>query len=61
MQTTRFVVFQLANFFLFFFSGKYLNGDTGEWRRLFFFGGDYDKGGDTILLKSRKKNLAQLF
>jgi len=24
MQTTRFVVFQLANFFLFFFSGKYL-------------------------------------
>jgi len=24
MQTPRFVVFQLANFFLFFFSGKYL-------------------------------------
>jgi len=24
MQTTRFVVFQLANFFSFFFSGKYL-------------------------------------
>ena len=24
MQTTQFVVFQLANFFLFFFSGKYL-------------------------------------
>jgi len=24
LQTTRFVVFQLANFFLFFFSGKYL-------------------------------------
>jgi len=24
MQTTHFVVFQLANFFLFFFSGKYL-------------------------------------
>jgi len=23
MQTTRFVVFQLANFFLFFFPGKY--------------------------------------
>jgi len=26
MQTTHFVVFQLANFFLFFFSGKYLIG-----------------------------------
>jgi len=25
MQMTRFVGFQLANFFLFFFSGKYLN------------------------------------
>jgi len=25
MQTTRFVVFQLADFLLFFFSGKYLN------------------------------------
>jgi len=31
MQTTRFVVFQLANFFLFFFSGKYLI----EWAKSF--------------------------
>jgi len=28
MQTTHFVVFQLANFFLFFFSGKYLIVDN---------------------------------